>query len=168
MCGSLGHQRAAFRGRFPKIKGRVALQDRAQPVELVKPMEGIGGHGAGFFHAAAGQRCIFPRITYQEYCRPRWKRGARSLTPYPRDAKSYYLRFHPPRLPRRQNATPFSNPIPAMDRAPLILIDEMLLPSPGLQWPAAQLDPAMMAALGSRVRTREQWGGLREGVRVEG
>jgi hypothetical protein len=31
-----------------------------------------------------------------------------------------------------------------------------------VQWPAAQLDLAMMAALGSRVRRGEQWGGLRE------
>lgn len=33
-----------------------------------------------------------------------------------------------------------------------------------MQWPAAQLDLATMAAPGSAVRARQQRGGLREGV----
>lgn len=52
----------------------------------------------------------------------------------------------------------------ALDRDSLLLVDEIVLWSSGVQWPAAQLDLAMMAALGSRVRIREQWGDLHEGV----
>ena len=79
MGESLGHQCVASRGLFPEIEGRVVLQDLAQPVELVelvKPMEGGGGYGAGFFYAASGLKaCFLLCLTYQEYCRPRWKKG---------------------------------------------------------------------------------------------
>ena len=41
-----------------------------------------------------------------------------------------------------------------------ILIDDMVLPNVGVHWQQAQLDMLMMAALGARERTQEQWNQL--------
>ncbi|PWY91774.1 S-adenosyl-L-methionine-dependent methyltransferase [Aspergillus sclerotioniger CBS 115572] len=38
-----------------------------------------------------------------------------------------------------------------------ILVDDMVLPNVGVHWQQAQLDMLMMAALGARERTQEQW-----------
>lgn len=64
MGGSLGHQRVASRLMFPETKVCVLLQDLAQPVKLVKPMEEVGGFSAGFFPAAAGQRWVFSCVSH--------------------------------------------------------------------------------------------------------
>jgi demethylsterigmatocystin 6-O-methyltransferase len=50
-----------------------------------------------------------------------------------------------------------ANCINAMDADSRILIDEMVLPNQGVAWQAAQLDLTMMAALGAKERTIEQW-----------
>ena len=44
----------------------------------------------------------------------------------------------------------------------LLLIDEMVLPNTGVHWQQAQLDMLMMATLGARERTEEQWYRLAE------
>jgi hypothetical protein len=62
MGESLGHQCVTFR-LFPETKGRVLLQDLAQPVEPVKPMEAVEAMVQDSFTPQAGQRCVFPRIT---------------------------------------------------------------------------------------------------------
>lgn len=38
-----------------------------------------------------------------------------------------------------------------------ILIDDMVLPNEGVHWQQVQLDMLMMASLGARERTQEQW-----------
>jgi demethylsterigmatocystin 6-O-methyltransferase len=49
------------------------------------------------------------------------------------------------------------NLISALDQDSRILIDEMVLPNFGVHWQATQADLTMMAQLGSKERTREQW-----------
>ena len=39
--GSFGHQCIAFKARYPKLPGRIILQDIPQTLEHVKPIEGV-------------------------------------------------------------------------------------------------------------------------------
>ena len=54
------------------------------------------------------------------------------------------------------------NQIPALDQESRILIDEMVLPNTGVHLQMAQTDLTMMAELGSKERTRDQWYALLE------
>ena len=58
--------------------------------------------------------------------------------------------------------TILKNLVPAMEQDSRILIDDMVLPNAGVHWQATQQDLTMMAALGSKERTREQWESLIE------
>ena len=60
------------------------------------------------------------------------------------------------------------NLIQAMDKDSLILIDGMVLPNSGVHWQAIQADLTVIAAFGSRERTREQWDALidRAGLKI--
>jgi demethylsterigmatocystin 6-O-methyltransferase len=49
------------------------------------------------------------------------------------------------------------NILTAMDPDSVILIDEMVLPSSGVQLYAAQIDLTMMASIASTERTEKQW-----------
>lgn len=54
------------------------------------------------------------------------------------------------------------NLIPVMDKDSRILIDDLVLPDEDVHWQAAQMDLTMMAALGAKERTREEWNSLIE------
>ncbi|TGO61905.1 hypothetical protein BOTNAR_0122g00270 [Botryotinia narcissicola] len=77
-----------------------------------------------------------------------------------KDAKFYYLRNILHDWPDDKAIIIPKNLVPALDPEPRILIDDMVLPNENVHWQAAQLDLAMMSALGSKERTEEQWRSL--------
>lgn len=75
-------------------------------------------------------------------------------------AKFYYLRaiFHD--YPDEKCLVILKNLIQVMAKNSRILIDEVVLPDQGVHWQAALMDLTMMAALGAKERTREEWNSL--------
>jgi demethylsterigmatocystin 6-O-methyltransferase len=75
-------------------------------------------------------------------------------------AKFYYLRaiFHD--YPDDKCVLILKNLIPVMDKESRILIDEVVPPNQGVHWQASQMDLTMMAALGAKERTKEEWNSL--------
>ncbi|KAJ5281522.1 O-methyltransferase B [Penicillium angulare] len=139
--GGIGQQAIAFRERYPQLEGRVIVQDLPQTTEHAIQHPGVGAIAYDFF------------------------------TPQPiKGAKFYYLRniFHD--WPDHKCREILKNIVDAMAPDSYILIDDMVLPNVGVHWQQAQLDMLMMAALGARERTHEQWDQLVKsaGLKVNG
>ncbi len=47
--GGFGHQCARLTGRFPELKGRVVLQDRAETIQIAPPIKGVTAMAHEFF-----------------------------------------------------------------------------------------------------------------------
>lgn len=50
--------------------------------------------------------------------------------------------------------------LPVMNKDSRLLIDDIVLPNEGVHWQAAQMDLIMMASMGSKKRTQDQWQAL--------
>ncbi|GKZ76886.1 hypothetical protein AnigIFM56816_008992 [Aspergillus niger] len=131
--GGLGHQAISFKQRYPQLEGRVIVQDLAQTLAHAIEFPGVEKQVYDFFT---------PQVV--------------------KGAKFYYLRniFHD--WPDHKVLEIIKNTIEAMAPDSLLLIDEMVLPNTGVHWQQAQLDMLMMATLGARERTEEQWYRLAE------
>ncbi|KAL9086805.1 MAG: hypothetical protein Q9165_006952 [Trypethelium subeluteriae] len=129
--GGLGQQCMALKSKFPNLTGKIVLQDLPQTVKHVASIEGV-------------------EIQAQDFFEPQVVKGE------PR-AKFYYLRNIIHDWPDDKALIILKNIVSAMSSSSRILVDEMVLPDTGVHWQAAQADLTMMAALGSRERTRGQW-----------
>ncbi|GAQ39340.1 hypothetical protein AtubIFM55763_000145 [Aspergillus tubingensis] len=131
--GGLGHQAVSFKQRYPQLEGRVIVQDLAQTLAHAIDFPGVEKQMYDFFT---------PQVV--------------------KGAKFYYLRniFHD--WPDYKVLEIIKNITEAMAPDSYLLIDEMVLPNTGVHWQQAQLDMLMMATLGARERTEEQWYRLAE------
>ncbi|MCJ1405556.1 hypothetical protein MMC11_008784 [Xylographa trunciseda] len=129
----------AFKAKYPKLPGRVILQDLPQTLEHVQPIPGV-------------------EVMVQNFFEPQAIKGS----------KFYYMRNVLHDYPDDKCLPILTHCIAAMDADSRILVDEMVRPNEGVPWQAAQLDLAMMAALGSQERTIAQWYALldRAGLKV--
>ncbi|TVY73381.1 Demethylsterigmatocystin 6-O-methyltransferase [Lachnellula suecica] len=126
--GGFGHQCIAVKEAFPDLPGRLILQDSPQTLSHVPVIDGVDIIEHNFFE---------PQVV--------------------KGAKFYYLRNILHDWPDDKAVVILKNLIPALGPDSLILIDEMILPNEKVHWQATQLDLTMMAALGSKERTNEQW-----------
>ncbi|KAJ5921469.1 S-adenosyl-L-methionine-dependent methyltransferase [Penicillium verhagenii] len=132
--GGVGHQAVAFRQLYPQLQGRVIVQDLAPTLERALAHPEIEKMPYDFFN---------PQIV---------------------QAKFYYLRniFHD--WPDHKCREILNNTLEAMAPDSYLLVDDMVLPNTGVHWQQAQLDILMMASMGARERTQEQWHQLVEGT----
>lgn len=160
--GGFGHQCLAFRAKYPKLPGRMVLQDIPQTLEHVPPIEGVEVMVQNFFEPQAikGESKLpwNPRLVSF----PSPYRSADDIL----GAKFYYLRNILHDYPDDKCIAILRNLASAMDEDSRILIDDMVLPNTGVHWQAAQLDLTMMAALGSVERTEEQWYALMKSAKL--
>ena len=140
--GGIGHDLLAFKARYPKLLGRLVLQelphvidsvtDTSESIELVK---------YDFF------------------------------TPQPlRNARVYYLRSVLHDWPDFYCRKILNNIASAMGAASRLLLNECILAKTGTELFPAQLDISMMMHHGSMERTRKQWDELlgRVGLEIVG
>ncbi|GLA91908.1 hypothetical protein AtubIFM57143_006561 [Aspergillus tubingensis] len=129
--GGFGQQAISFREKYSQLEGRVIVQDLAPTTANATQHPGVEFMAYNFF------------------------------TPQPvKGAKFYYLRNILHDWPDHKCVEILQNIKDAMAPDSYILIDDMVLPNVGVHWQQAQLDMLMMAALGARERTQEQWNQL--------
>ncbi|PQE30043.1 hypothetical protein CJF32_00009466 [Rutstroemia sp. NJR-2017a WRK4] len=129
--GGFGHECVAVREKFPELARRLVLQDLPQTLSHVPVLDGVEVIAHNFFE---------PQVI--------------------KGAKFYYLRNILHDWPDDKAVGILRNLIPALGPDSRILIDDMVHPNENVHWQAAQMDLTMMAALGSKERTEEQWHAL--------
>lgn len=137
--GGFGHQCAALASAFPVLKGRLVLQDMAHTLAIAPKLDGVEAIAHDFF-------------------------GSQPV----RGAKFYYLRTVLHDWPRDRAVAILSRVREAMGPASQVLIDEIVVPTFGAHWHATCMDILMMAAVGARERTVDEWGELLDeaGLRI--
>ncbi|CAG8953111.1 hypothetical protein HYFRA_00003308 [Hymenoscyphus fraxineus] len=136
--GGFGHQAMAVLEAFPELSGKLILQDLPQTLEHVPAIDGIQVMPHNFFE---------PQVV--------------------QGAKFYYLRNILHDWPDEKSVIILKNIISAMEPDSRILIDDKVLPNEKVHWHATQEDLTMMAALGSKERTVEQWRALMDSAGLE-
>jgi len=127
--GGFGQQCKRLIDAFPQVKGRVVLQDLSQTlVQLPSQLEGVKTMTHDFFE-------------------PQPVKGA----------KFYYFRNIMHDWPDVKCVAILKQIVQALGSDSQVLIDEMALPEVGVPWEATTLDIGMMASLGARQRTVEEW-----------
>lgn len=126
--GGFGHQCIAVKEAFPELFGKLVLQDLPQTLAHVPKIDGVEVQVHNFFE---------PQVV--------------------KGAKFYYLRNILHDWPDDKAVIILKNLIPALGPDSRILIDDMVLPNEKVHWQATQMDLMMMAALGSKERTNQQW-----------
>ncbi|OTA52352.1 S-adenosyl-L-methionine-dependent methyltransferase [Hypoxylon sp. EC38] len=127
--GGFGHQCVALLAAFPHLHGKLVLQELPQTLaQLPTQLDGIKFVEHDFFQSQPVK-----------------------------NARFYYLRGIMHDWPDDKCIVILKNLISAMGTDSQILIDEMVLPNVGVPWEAATIDLTMMASLGSRERTQQEW-----------
>nr|KAK5438908.1 hypothetical protein LTR18_008343 [Exophiala xenobiotica] len=137
--GGHGHQCKQILEKYPNLHGSLVLQDLAQAVDRVPPIDGVKVMAQNFFEKQAVQGAEF-----------------------------YYLRRIMHDWPDAECLTILSNLAEAMDGDSRILMDEVVLPDVNVPWQAAMQDISMTIQFGGKERTRSEWDGLieRSGLKV--
>ena len=150
-----GQQAIAFKQRYPQLEGRVIIQDLAPSLEHAMEHPGVEKMAYDFFS---------PQIVQGMESDTLGVPTTKQLTFKMTGAKFYYLRNILHDWTDRKCQEILQNILDAMAPASYILIDDMVLLNEGVHWQQAQLDMLMMASLGARERTKEQWYSLVEGT----
>jgi len=131
--GGHGHQCKQVLEKFPNLHGSLVLQDLAQAVDKLPPIDGVKIMAQNFFEKQAVQ-----------------------------GAKFYYLRRIMHDWPDAECLTILSQLAEAMDGDSRILMDEVVLPDANVPWQAAMQDISMNIQFGGKERTRSEWHSLIE------
>nr|ANM86610.1 putative O-methyltransferase [Cladonia uncialis subsp. uncialis]AUW30806.1 putative O-methyltransferase [Cladonia uncialis subsp. uncialis] len=138
MGGGIGHQCAEFKARYPKVAGRVILQDLPHSIDRALQTPGVENMTHNFFE------------------------------PQPiKGAKFYFLRGVLHNHPDDKVRLILRNIMSAMSKNSVILIDEMVLPDTNVNWHVTSIDLSMMCAFGARERTEAQWLEILESVGLQ-
>ena len=153
--GSIGHQCAALKKKFPNIPGRVILQDLPPVIAQAIPTEGVELMVHDFMTEQPIKGMVAPALPLQHPT----ANLCSVLDPNIIDvgAKAYYLRNIMHDYSDDKCALILRQITKAMNQDSVILIDDMILPNQGANWHATQLDLTMMASLGAMERTEKQW-----------
>ncbi|KAJ8068749.1 hypothetical protein OCU04_002446 [Sclerotinia nivalis] len=129
--GSVGHQCAGFKLRYPNLPGRVILQDLPHTIAAARLTPGVQNMAHDFFE------------------------------PQPiKGAKFYYMRAVLHDWPDDLARKIIHNIKLAMGEDSVLLVDEMVLPDVGVYSHVTSIDLSMMCALASVERTESQWEAL--------
>ncbi|KAI1463631.1 S-adenosyl-L-methionine-dependent methyltransferase [Daldinia caldariorum] len=133
--GGVGHQCAQFKEKYPRLDGRVILQDLPHTVAEAPPTPGVENMAYNMF-------------------RPQPVIGA----------KFYHLRavFHNQAPYKVRMLLEILKA--AMTPESVLLVDEMVLPEEKVNYMAASIDMTMLAAFASMERTEAQWKAVFEDV----
>ena len=134
--GGFGHQCAALKTRFPHLQGKLVLQDLPQTLDHLPP-------------PFASQRDGVQLLAHN-FFEPQPIEGA----------KFYYLRQILHDWPDESCVVILKQLAAVLGPDSQILVDEMVLPEAGVSWEATTIDLTMMASLGSRERTVNEWHSL--------
>lgn len=126
--GGFGHQCAALAAAFPKLKGRLVLQDMPHTLAIAPPLDGVDMMAHDFFAAQPVRGAAF-----------------------------YYMRNVLHDWPREKAVAILSRVREAMGPRSQVLVDEIVLPNSGAHWQATSMDMLMMTAVGARERTVAEW-----------
>lgn len=140
--GGFGHQCGALASAFPRLRGRLLLQDLSQTIEIAPRLDGVEFMAHDFFQAQPVK-----------------------------GAKFYYLRNVLHDWPREKAVAILSRVREAMEPGvSQLLVDEIVLPNSGAHWQATAMDMIMMMGVGARERTVDEWVDLLDeaGLRVMG
>ncbi|KAI0160659.1 S-adenosyl-L-methionine-dependent methyltransferase [Xylariaceae sp. FL1272] len=135
--GAQGHQCVGFKAKFPKLPGRVILQDLPAVIEQVnaKPPAGFEGVETQVYDALK--------------------------TPQPvKGARAYYMRNVLHDFPDKECVQILESIKAGMTEDSVILVDEMALPERDAPWRATQLDISMITCLAARERSELDWRNL--------
>lgn len=137
--GSIGHQSARLRHKYPQLPGRIIVQDLEETIKNAPAVPGVEFMTHNFFNEqpVKGARYYYLRTVLHD-----WE-----------DDKGEEI---------------LRNIVPAMAPDSQILIDEMVLPTTGAHWFSACLDLHMYTMLGAMERNVDQWKALldRAGLRL--
>ena len=133
--GGIGHQSARLRARFPELPGRIIVQDLPEVLQHAPRMQGIELMPHNFFE-----------------------------TQPVKGAKAYYLRTVLHDWNDEKASQILRLMADAMDKDSVLLIDDMALPDTGAHWWSSALDLHLLAMLGSRERTENEWQSLISGA----
>ena len=137
--GGVGHDLRAFKAKFPKLPGRLVLQDLPQVIDSITDIPDA----------------IEP-LKYDFF------------TPQPlQNARAYYLRTVLHDWPDSYCQKILKNIIPAMGPMSRLLLNECVLAESGTPLFPAQLDISMMIMHASMERTRKHWDKLLGEVGLE-
>lgn len=126
--GGVGHQSAQFKAAFPKIPGRIILQDMPHTIADALQTEGVENMAHDFFQ------------------------------PQPiKGAKFYFTRGVCHNHPDRKVVMLLKRIKDAMVADSVLLLDEFVLPPTGVNAYAAAIDLTMMAAFASGERDESHW-----------
>ena len=157
--GGLGHQCIALRAKYPKIRGRVILQDLPHILQQVVPLKRVEAmeHDLENEQPVKGASLL-----------PKYHKLVQS-TNHNVGASVYYLRDVVTTNTDQKCIQILQKIIPAMDNKSVILIDAMVLPNQGSHWHAAQHDMHLMATMAGMERGVEQWSVLLDaaGLKVQ-
>ncbi|KIN01712.1 hypothetical protein OIDMADRAFT_40966 [Oidiodendron maius Zn] len=137
--GNQGHDLELFKERYPKVPGRLILQDLPEAIERISPpLEGIEVIPYDFF------------------------------TPQPiESAQLYFFRGICHDWSDEQCQKFLSNTVRAMNKNSRLLVNEFVLPNTGAGQLQASLDIMMMTLVSGLERTEMQWQSLLESVGLE-
>lgn len=133
--GSIGHQCAEFKQKYPHVPGRVILQDLQHSIDHALQTPGVENMVHNFFQ-------------------PQPVKGA----------KFYFLRTVLHDHPDERVKLILRNTKEAMSKDSVLLIDEMVLPDTGVHSHIAAVDLTMMSACAGGERTESHWRSLLESV----
>jgi hypothetical protein len=149
---ALGHISIGLREKYPKIPGRVIIQDTQQVIDAVTPSHGI-------------EPMVYDFFTPQPVKGTCIKASVKVLSKYRASGvRAYYMRNivhdHEDEAVRKI----LQNTISAMTEDSVILIDDMMLPEAGAPWRATQLDITMLTCLAAKERSVNEWYALLDSV----
>lgn len=133
--GGFGHQCGALASAFPRLKGRLVLQDMPQTIAIAPPLDGVQATAHDFFE----QQPV-------------------------KGAKFYYLRNVLHDWPHDKAVAILSRVREAMGPDSQLLIDEIVVPNSRAHWQATCMDMLMMMGVGARERTVDEWVELLDGA----
>lgn len=141
--GGFGHQCAALLKTYPRLQGKLCLQDLPQTLDHLPP--GI---------EIPACICKLPHNFFE----------AQPI----KSARFYYLRNIMHNWPDDKCVEVLAQLIAALGPQSQIFIDDMVLPDSGVPWQAATIDFTMMSSFRSRESTLKEWHGLldRAGLKV--
>lgn len=158
MGGGAGHQSIALRERFPRIPGRVIVQDLPYAIETASsPREGVEYMVHDFFQPQTVQG-MYHSGSYNRLIVSLLSPFCSSATLINVGSRFYYMRNILHDHADLKCLIILKNILAAMDTDSLILIDDMVIPNSAVHSYATQIDLTMMASIASRERERRNSG----------
>lgn len=146
VAGSVGHQCALLKGKLPKLRGRVILEDLPPVVASAIPLPGLEPLGIDMWQGQPVKGLSLFQLP-----------DFAVLLTTSIGAKTYYMRMILHDYPDAKAIELLRLQAEAMSPNSVLVIDELVVPNQGAHGHATQFDLTMLASLASIERTDKQW-----------